>query len=217
MSAAVAVQRTTFATSRLAEFCSVKELVAQTGTSPAAWPLMIVRELIDNGLDNCEEAGIAPAIRVTVARGRIRVRDDGSGVPAETVASILDFSTRTSSRAMYCSPSRGQQGNAVATILAIPFALSGTEGRVEIVARGIRHEILFKVDRIAQTPVIDHRQHPVSVRTGAAITVWWPESAWSELEDAGSDFLQILGRYTVYRFTVLRHRTCIRRPEPRCG
>ena len=44
----------------------------------------------------------------------------------------------------------------------MPFALSGEEGRVEIVARGIRHEITFRVDRIAQRPVIDHRQHPRS-------------------------------------------------------
>ena len=59
----------------------------------------------------------------------------------------------------------------------MPFALSGEEGRVEIVARGIRHEITFRVDRIAQQPVIDHQQHAASVRTGTAITVHWPESA----------------------------------------
>jgi DNA topoisomerase VI subunit B len=92
------LERTTFRTSRLLEFCSRKELVAQTGTEPAAWPLMIIKELVDNGLDACEEAGIAPVIRVTVARGKIRVRDNGPGIPPETVASILDFTTRTSSR-----------------------------------------------------------------------------------------------------------------------
>jgi DNA topoisomerase VI subunit B len=153
------LNRTTFTTSRLLEFCSRKELVAQTGTEPDAWPLMVVKELTDNALDACEEAGIAPVINVAVARGRIRVRDNGPGIPPETVASILDFSTRTSSREAYVAPDRGRQGNALKTILAMPFALSGEEGRVEIVARGIRHEIMFRVDRIAQQPVIDHQQH----------------------------------------------------------
>ncbi len=79
----------------------------------------------------------------------------------------------------------------------MPFALSGEEGQVEIVARGIRHEILFKVDRIAQQPVIDHRQvEDGSVRIGTSITVRWPESAWSQLEAAGRHFLPILGRFT---------------------
>ena len=167
--------RTTFATSRLLEFCSAKELTAQTGHEPADWPLVVVKELVDNALDACEEAGIAPVIRVTVARGRIRVRDNGPGIPAETVASILDFTTRTSSREAYVAPDRGRQGNALKTILAMPFALSGDEGRVEITAHGIRHEIIFRVDRIAQRPMIDHRQHPAPVRTGTAITVHWPE------------------------------------------
>ena len=43
--------RTTFSTSRLLEFCSRKELVAQTGHEPDDWPLVIVKELVDNALD----------------------------------------------------------------------------------------------------------------------------------------------------------------------
>jgi DNA topoisomerase VI subunit B len=189
------LNRTTFTTSRLLEFCSQKELVAQTGHESADWPLVVVKELIDNSLDAAEEAGIAPVIRVTVARGKIRVRDNGPGIPAETVASILDFTSRTSSREAYVAPDRGRQGNALKTILAMPFALSGEEGRVEIVARGIRHEITFLVDRIAQQPVIDHQEHHLegdSVRTGTAVTVHWPDSSWQDLEDAGRHFLPMV-------------------------
>ena len=135
------LERTTFSTSRLLEFCSRKELIAQTGHEPDDWLLVIVKELIDNALDIAEEAGIAPVVRVTVARGRIRVRDNGPGIWPETVTSILNFATRTSSREAYVAPDRGRQGNALKTIIAMPFALSGEEGRVEIVAHGIRHEI----------------------------------------------------------------------------
>ena len=195
MSAAAFLKRETFTTSRMLEFTSRKELSAQTGTEPDAWPLMVVRELIDNGLDACEEAAIAPRIRVTVARERIRVRDNGPGIPPETVAAILDFTSRTSSREAYVAPDRGRQGNALKAVLAVPFVLSGEEGRVEIVARGVRHEIRFRVDRIAQKPVIDHRQKAVSVRTGTLVTVWWPKSAWSELAAAGADFFPIAERF----------------------
>jgi hypothetical protein len=43
---AVALPRTTFSTSRLLEFCSRKELVAQTGTEPDAWPLIVLRPIV---------------------------------------------------------------------------------------------------------------------------------------------------------------------------
>ena len=38
MAAVQVLERTTFRTSRLLEFCSRKELVAQTGHEPDAWP-----------------------------------------------------------------------------------------------------------------------------------------------------------------------------------
>jgi DNA topoisomerase VI subunit B len=190
------LQRTTFSTSRLLEFCSRKELTAQTGHEPEHWPLVILKELCDNALDACEDAGIAPTIRVTVARGMIRVRDNGPGIPPETVASILDFSTRTSSREAYVAPDRGAQGNALKTILAMPFALSGEEGRVEIVARGIRHLIAFRVDPIRQAPVIDHQTEPAPVRNGTAVTVHWPASSGSELALVRPWFLQIAETYS---------------------
>ena len=132
-------------------------------------------------LDIAEEAGIAPVVRVTVARGRIRVRDNGPGIRPETVTSILNFATRTSSREAYVAPDRGRQGNALKTIIAMPFALSGEEGRVEIVARGIRHEITFRVDRIAQRPVIDHHRSSPAVAARTARS-WNEERAvrWNE-------------------------------------
>lgn len=204
------LERTTFQTSRLLEFCSRKELTAQTGHEPELWPLVIVRELLDNSLDAAEEAGIAPEIRIKLTRRSIAVVDNGPGLPAETIVKILDFTTRTSSREAYVSPSRGQQGNALKTVLAMPFALGGGVGRVGITSHGMRHKMTFTVDPIRQAPVIEHRQHPVgSVRNGTRVTVAWPVSAGSDLEDARADILRIVRGYALFnphaRLTVVGH------------
>jgi Histidine kinase-, DNA gyrase B-, and HSP90-like ATPase len=125
------IERVTFTTSRLAEYCSEKELVAQTGHESGDWPRVIVKELVDNGLDHCEEVGIAPFIKVTITTGkrgkptRIVVADNGRGIPSATVAGIIDYNVRVSSREAYVSPTRGRQGNALKTILPMSFLLGG--------------------------------------------------------------------------------------------
>jgi hypothetical protein len=43
--------------------------------------------------------------------GTISIADNGSSL-AETIADILDYNVRVSSREAYCSPTRGAQGNA---------------------------------------------------------------------------------------------------------
>jgi DNA topoisomerase VI subunit B len=196
MAAVPALERTTFRTSRLLEFCSQKELVAQTGHEPEAWPLVVLKELVDNALDASEEAGIAPEIGVQVERHAITVVDNGPGMPPATVTDILDLSSRVSSREAYVAPDRGAQGNALKTILAMPFVLDGQVGRVEICARGLRHQIEFAVDALRQAPVIRHHHEEQDVRKGTSITVAWPDSAGSMLADAEQRFLQMADDYT---------------------
>ena len=96
----------------------------------------------------------------------ITVIDNGPGLPTKVVESILDFSVRVSSREAYVSPSRGAQGNAIKTIIAMPFALDGDAGRVEVDSRGVRHAITFAVDPIRQQPVIRHERRPGLVKSG---------------------------------------------------
>ncbi len=186
------LERTTFRTSRLLDFTSEKELIAQTGHRREAWPLVILKELLDNALDACEDTGIAPEIKVAVDKDGITVADNGPGIPPETVKGVLDFSVRVSSREAYVSPTRGAQGNALKTVVAMPFVLDGERGCVEISARGIRHEIALEVDRIRQEPRIAHEEHKDRlVRNGTSVRVYWPGSASSILEEAKARFLQI--------------------------
>ena len=72
--------RHVFKTSRLAEFCSQKELVNQTGHAVEDWPLVDLKELIDNALDGAEESGIAPVIEISVSQDDIAVADNGPGI-----------------------------------------------------------------------------------------------------------------------------------------
>jgi hypothetical protein len=189
------LRRETFKTSRLAEFCSQRELVNQTGHAVAEWPLVITKELVDNALDAAEEAGVAPIIEVTVNDAGIAIADNGPGLAPETVADMLDYTSRVSSREAYVSPTRGAQGNGLKTILAMPFALTGERGETVIECQGVKHRIVFTIDRIRQEPRIDHVCEPSTVNTGARVTVEWPNSASSNLGALRERFLQVVEGY----------------------
>ena len=179
----MSMTRTSFATSRLLDFVSEKELTLQCGYGPDYWPLVLVKELIDNALDACEEQGIPPEVTVTVDESSITVEDNGTGIPPDTVDRLLDFSIRVSSREAYVAPDRGAQGNALKTIVAMPFVLDGEEGRVDIVGNGTLNEITFAVDRIAQQPMAEVAR---SGNTGSFVRVHWPLGTSCEDEDEDS-------------------------------
>jgi Holliday junction resolvase RusA-like endonuclease len=82
-------ERMTFTTSRLLEFFTVKELQMQIGHDRNWWPTALVKELIDNALDACETAGIAPEIAVTVEPDAVSVGDNGPGLPRATLGRSL--------------------------------------------------------------------------------------------------------------------------------
>jgi Family of unknown function (DUF6074)/Histidine kinase-, DNA gyrase B-, and HSP90-like ATPase len=166
----------------LLEFCSQRELIAQTGQAVETWPLIILKELVDNALDEAEEAGIAPviAIEVETSDQTITITDNGRGLRPEVVADLIDFTHRTSSKEAYSSPTRGQQGNALSTILPMPFALAEAReepGHVLIEACGIAHKIGGSLDPIRQEPAVSHRQAASLVKTGTRIVVRLPDSA----------------------------------------
>jgi hypothetical protein len=75
------------------------------------WPL-VVKELIDNALEACEETGVAPVISVTVNEAGIEVLDNGPALPADTTKGVLDYTVRVSSREGNVSQTRGAPANA---------------------------------------------------------------------------------------------------------
>ena len=173
------LERVAFKTSRFLDFVGQRELTAQIGHAAQEWPLVILKELLDNALDGCEEADTAPVITIDVssAKGTIAITDNGPGIAGKTIAGILDYGVRVSSREAYVSPTRGAQGNALKTILAMGFALSGEHGETVIESRGTAHRIVFAADRIRQEPRIVHTTTRSFIKNGTSVTVHWPDSA----------------------------------------
>jgi DNA topoisomerase VI subunit B len=184
--------RIAFITSRLVEYFTESELGMQIGHKSAAWPIALLKELIDNALDACEAAGIAPEITITVEPDAVTVADNGPGLPESVLRQSLDYRTRTSDKALYVSPSRGQLGNALKTVWAAPFVIDGEAGRVEVATGGKRFSIDVRLDRLANEPRIELWVVPdADVKTGTAITMHWPGIASSLFGKDHTDFYNV--------------------------
>jgi DNA topoisomerase VI subunit B len=193
--------RVAFKVSRLMEFCSERELQNQTGHSIYEWPLVVGKEVMDNALDAAEEAEVAPDITVIVDAGTIIIQDNAGGIDSETIDSILDYTVRVSSREAYVSPTRGAQGNALKTILAMGYVLErkvgsdGTAAGVTIIeTRGVEHRIEFRVDHINNQPKVIHTTAKSAVTVGSKLTIRWPPQD-DLLEDAGDGFRRLIESY----------------------
>lgn len=166
------LQREVFTISRELEYFTADELEKQTGYGREEWwPGVIGKETIDNALDACEQAEVSPEITVQFQGHKLDIRDNGGGIPPETVERQVDYSSRTSDKLGYVSPTRGAQGNAWKTILAMPYVLDGERARPIIIeARGVRHQIHVRADQIQRRPRIDYRRREIPVKTcGTAI------------------------------------------------
>jgi DNA topoisomerase VI subunit B len=189
--------------------------------------VVVAKELIDNALDACEEAEVAPVISVSVEAGAIVVEDNGDGIADDTIGSILDYTSRVSSREAYVSPTRGAQGNALKTILAMGYVItreSGSLGKAAggddaagvtvIETRGVRHRIEFRVDHINNQPKIIHTRAAAPTWIGTRFMVQWPSiQADSDLMRYRADeFRALVEAYAWFNPHLTLHGTWFGRP-----
>ncbi len=143
------LERTTFEVSRASEYFDARQLSTLTGVGQTEFASVCLKELVDNALDAAETAGVEPEIGIGVEVDDetigITVSDNGPGIPPEVVHKILDYDIRVSDKAAYRSPTRGAQGNALKTVIGIPYALGSREPLI-VKARGVRHSIAPWVD-----------------------------------------------------------------------
>jgi DNA topoisomerase VI subunit B len=183
------LERTTFETSRAAEYFDARQLSALTGVPQHEFASVCLKELIDNALDACETAGVAPEVGVEAeyildqdpAVLSLTISDNGPGMPPELINKILDYNVRVSDKMAYRSPTRGAQGNALKTIIGIPYALDSEEPII-IKTRGVRHTIRPWVDPGGHVR-ISHTKVDENGAAGTQITLTTPLETQSLAED----------------------------------
>src|SRR5215213_1303983 len=175
------LERTTFESSRTAEYFDARQLSTLTGVPASEFASVCLKELLDNALDACETAAVAPGATVTVDSSedgaiRISVSDNGPGIPSEVVLKILDYNVRVSDKAAYRSPTRGAQGNALKTIIGIPYALGSREPLV-LEAQGVSHRIRPWVDPAGLVHFDYSSAEMLSESTGTTVLLTIPNHA----------------------------------------
>jgi len=166
------LERTTFEASRAAEYFDARQLSALSGVPTSKFASVCLKELVDNALDACETAGTAPAIGIDVRKGeqgviQLTVSDNGPGIPSEVVRKVLDYNVRVSDKAAYRSPTRGAQGNALKTVIGIPYAL-GSREPITITARGgVDHTIKSNIDPVGNVR-FDYEERNGKLWTGGS-------------------------------------------------
>ena len=130
-----------------------------TGQPVDAFGHVVVKELLDNALDAAESAGRGTDHRHHHPHRRIT---GSHSSPSPTTAAVsrrprvddvCDFTVLVSDKARYRGPARGAQGNALKTLLGIPYALGITKP-VVIKSAGIHHELLVSIERTGDVAVV---------------------------------------------------------------
>lgn len=171
------LKRQTFTMSRQMEYFLESELTAQTGYPKEYWwPGVVAKELIDNALDACEKTAEgektaeAPVIKVDFGGDSFKITDNGPGILGEVVRKVFDYSTRTSDKQAYVSPTRGALGNALKTIPGILYVLAdGKAGTIRIESCGVRHTIKVSPDSTDGRLRVDSQEDRIVKTRGSSI------------------------------------------------
>jgi len=111
---------------RSSDYFSVQGLSTQTGCDQQDLDVLVLKELVDNALDACDNE---PTVTARFQRNELgfvtlTVEDNGKGLVREDLEKILDFTKFSSTKFHYKLPTRGALGNAMKCVAGLPYALA---------------------------------------------------------------------------------------------
>lgn len=172
--------------SRASENFTENGLVSLTGQSRHDWARYVLKELLDNSIEAAEEHTDTPEISVRIETEEgpyssrspfvalVEVADNGPGMGEDMVAEVFEDVERFGgTKRHYNLPTRGNQGNALMTILGIQ---SLSEQPLIIESQEVRHRIEVTDHPISGSPAIERTTEPTDTE-GTRIQVDFGEAA----------------------------------------
>lgn len=173
-----------------AQYFTLEGLELLTGVSPEDFDKLVLKELMDNALDACDEILERPVIKIKVVRAngflKIFVQDNGPGIDAKGIRKITDFSNLYSSRYHYKYPTRGALGNAWKFILGMTYALASATrtsydgppvaiiSKRKLESKGKRYDITVQYDGADASANAETSDVPFEGASGTIVTISLP-------------------------------------------
>ena len=159
-------------TSRTTENFTEEGLKSLTGQPRGKWGQYVVKETIDNSLEAGENVTIMVAVETNGEYPqRITIRDDGPGIPRDRLDSIFEDVTKfAGTKRHYKLPTRGNQGNALMTILGIQHVVND-QHPLKVHSQGRKYTIRVTKDQISGEYTVNIQDAGSSGTDGFAVTV----------------------------------------------
>lgn len=176
-----------FSFNREFDFVRLERLNRTTGRSAHEWDLYIVKELVDNALDADEgqwrsDPQQTPGIKIRLeyAAKQLFVEvSNRSRFPADLIPEIFATQQYTSRKAFIKGLTRGALGNALKTLLGIPYALrnrvasdwSPDQKPLSIICGNTEYLPAYRVDTTQQTIQFECQKKPHKLTEGTTIRI----------------------------------------------
>lgn len=183
-------QRLFHETSRTTENFTEEGLKSMTGQPPQKWGRYIVKEMNDNALEARNDVIITVEIETNGDYAQcITVQDDGPGIDEDHLERIFENVDRFGgTKRHYKLPTRGNQGNALMTILGIQH-VANNQRQLQVHSQGRQYTIHVGEDSLSGEYTVDIRDTGSSETDGFAVTV--------DLGDRASDYAPLSSIETV--------------------